>query len=312
MSALTRNFKLGLFVLVAAAGVVIAAIVLGLHLVAPATTSYHTFFDESVQGLDVGSPVKYRGVRVGAVDQIGIAPDRRHVDVVLALGAEATEQLDLARAAPRLRTQLVVTGLTGLKYVEIDFADPRRYPPPELPFAAPSNYIPARPSLFSNLAQDVETLSQRLPEMADRVDSSMDKLDRLLDEVHDQQLVARAASMADRIGDAADSVHEVATRIDRARLPDQAGKVLASADRAIGQASSVLRRMDGDRGLVASAKRATDSVGDVGKSTLSASNELGRTVRELGDAARAVRELAEDLQREPDILVKGRPRSNRR
>lgn len=80
----------------------------------------------------------------------------------------------------------------------------------------------------------------------------------------------------------------------------------------LGQARSVLRRVDGDRGLIASARRATDSIGDLGRSTLSASDELGRTLRELGDAARAVRELAEDLQRQPDILVKGRARSNRR
>lgn len=303
MSAMTRNFKLGLFVIGGAVAVVIAAIVLGIHLMAPATASYHTYFDESVQGLDVGSPVKYRGVRIGSVGKIGIAPDRRHVDVVLALGEKATAQLALERSAPELRTQLVVTGLTGLKYVELDYVDPKQYPAPPLPFEVPKNYIPSRASLFSDLAADVEMLSRRLPAMADQVDATMGKLNGLLDEVHDARLVERIGATVDQMGDASEGIGRIAKR--GARLPDQASAVL-------GQARSVLRRVDGDRGLIASAKRATDSVGDLGRSTVSASDELGRTLRELGDAARAVRELAEELKRQPDILVKGRARSSRR
>jgi ABC-type transporter Mla subunit MlaD len=312
MSSMTRNFKIGLLVIAAAVGLVVAAIVFGIHLVSPSTTSYHTYFDESVQGLDVGSPVKYRGVRIGAVDEIAVAPDRRHVDVVLGLGEKASTQLDLEHLSPKLRTQLVVTGLTGLKYVEIDFVDPARYPPPALPFPLPEHYIPSRPSLFTGLAADVDRVSHKLPEMADQVSSTMTKIDRILDDVDDERLVARVGEAIDKIGAASDGIRQVASHVDRARLPDQAARVLATADRALGQATSVLRRVDGDHGLVASAKRATDSVGDLGRSTLSATDELGRTVRELGDAARAVRDLAEDLQREPEILVKGRARSNRR
>lgn len=312
MSAMTRNFKIGLFVIAAAIATVTAAVVLGIHLVQPETTTYHTYFDESVQGLDVGSPVKYRGVRVGNVDRIGIAPDRKHIDVVLALGRRADRDLELRTSAATLRTQLVVTGLTGLKYVEIDFADPERYPPPELPFSPPRNYIPSRPSLFTDLAGDVEELSKRLPDMADRVNGTMDKIDELLEQIHDENLVARVGATVDQIGAASEGVRRVASHVDRAKLPDQAAAVLASADRAIGQATSVLHRFNGDRGLVASATRATDAVGDLGRATRSATDELGRTMRELGDAARAVRELAEDLQQQPDILVKGRARSNRR
>jgi paraquat-inducible protein B len=305
MSAMTRNFKIGLFVIAGAAALIIAAIVLGLHLVAPATRNYHTYFDESVQGLTVGSQVKYRGVRIGSVGKIAIAPDRRHVDVVLALTEQASRELDLARSAPRLRAQLVVTGLTGLKYVEIDYADPKQYPPPALPFHVPENYIASRPSLFSDLAADVEMLSRRLPDMADRVEGTMEKLDHMLEMVQDEHLVSRIATTVDQVGAASEGLGRLTASADRARLPDKAAAVL-------GQATSVLRRVDGDRGLIASAQRATDAVGDLGRSTSSAADELGRTVRELGDAARAVRELAEDIQREPDILVKGRARSSRR
>ena len=44
---------------------------------------YVTYFDESVQGLDVDSPVKYRGVFIGRVESIGVAPDSKLIKVVL-------------------------------------------------------------------------------------------------------------------------------------------------------------------------------------------------------------------------------------
>ena len=42
---------------------------------------YVTYFDESVQGLQVDSIVKFRGVDIGTVRKIGVAPDQRLVEV---------------------------------------------------------------------------------------------------------------------------------------------------------------------------------------------------------------------------------------
>ena len=311
MSA-TRNFKLGLFVIGGIAAAVVAAIVLGIHAMAPATIQYHTYFDESVQGLDVGSPVKYRGVRIGAVDAIRIASDRKHVDVVLGLIASEARKLGLATTSPELRTQLSVQGLTGLKDVEIDFFDPEANPPPELPFEPDELYIPSKKSLITGISGDIEALARELPELVDRAKTTFGKLDRVLDDVHDEKLVARVGSLVDRLTSASVAARRVIASIDNAHLADQAKATLASADQAIADARALLRRVDGDHGLVASAQRATDSIGDVGRKTSATADDLDRTVRELGDAARAVRELAEELERSPDILVKGRARSSHR
>ena len=81
------------------------------------------YFDESVQGLDVGSPVKFRGVTVGDVSDITIAPDHRHVQVTSDIYVDALRRLGIgrARAPPKggsstrcLRMQLVSAGITGV------------------------------------------------------------------------------------------------------------------------------------------------------------------------------------------------------
>ena len=97
MSAPTNHFKLGLFVLGALGASMGAAVAFGASAAKHQTVTYHTFFNESVQGLDVGTPVKYRGVPIGVVAGIDIAPDRRHVDV----SARSEE--------PRLNSSHVVT-----------------------------------------------------------------------------------------------------------------------------------------------------------------------------------------------------------
>ena len=305
-----RNVKLGLFVIAAFVAAAVVAIVLGLHAMRPATIRYHAYFDESVQGLDLGSPVKYRGVRIGSVEGIEVAPDRKHVDVSLALIARDAHRLGLAEGPPELRAQLTVQGLTGLCFVELDFFDPTRYPPQLLPFPAAERTIPTQQSVIHGLASDLETISKQLPKLADRASATFDRFDRVLDDIHDEQLVARIGDALDRTGAAASELRRLAGHVDRARLPEQTEAVLASADRAIADLRRVIARVDGDHGLVASTQRATDSIGELGR-TLASSDELSHALREVADAARAMRELAEQIDHEPDMLVKGRARSGK-
>jgi len=49
---------------------------------------YATYFDESVQGLQVDSAIKYRGVEIGKVQSIGVAPDYRLIEVIMKIDLE--------------------------------------------------------------------------------------------------------------------------------------------------------------------------------------------------------------------------------
>src|SRR6266536_1709719 len=84
MSAKANYFKLGLFVIGATVALVLLLVILGSGKWFQSKTVVETYFDESVQGLDVGSKVKYRGVNVGEVTKIGFTYNKYEQDKPMA------------------------------------------------------------------------------------------------------------------------------------------------------------------------------------------------------------------------------------
>jgi phospholipid/cholesterol/gamma-HCH transport system substrate-binding protein len=123
-------------------------------------TRYVTYFDESVQGLQVDSRVKYRGVEVGSVERIGVAPDQRLVEVVVKIDLEGNIENSIV-------TQLKAAGITGIVFVELD-----RRQPEETVFLPPAgmktNYpvIPSQPSQTKQMLSSID----RIMEMIVQVD----------------------------------------------------------------------------------------------------------------------------------------------
>src|SRR5215471_13762638 len=80
MSARANFFKIGLFVIGATVALVILLVLLGAGKLFQSKIVMETYFNESVQGLEVGSKVKYRGVIVGEVKSIGFTYTRYQLD----------------------------------------------------------------------------------------------------------------------------------------------------------------------------------------------------------------------------------------
>ena len=306
----STHFKLGLFALGAIAGLIVAGFGIGLHVGKNPIVEFHTYFDESVQGLELGSPVKYRGVRIGSVARIAIGPDRKHVDVGLALDLHEARALGLATSSPALRAQLASQGITGVKFIDLDFFTGG---PEPLPFPPAQNYLPARSSLLKGLQDNLETVIQRLPEVTDRVVATFDKIDRLLDDARDTRLIARAGTLIDRttetVAEAQKLVHHLDPKVTR--FADRATTTLDGIDRMVDRAHSAIDHVDAEATpLITSARRATDAIGDVGHRSLGAADALEQTILDLGEASRAFRDLVQTLDRDPDVLLKGRARSD--
>jgi phospholipid/cholesterol/gamma-HCH transport system substrate-binding protein len=318
MPAPTNHWKLGLFVVVGIVLSLVTITFLGAESLKKQVVSYRSDFDESVQGLEVGSPVKFRGVTVGAVSAIGIAPDRRHVVVTSELAITDLSDLGLAvgkgdkskiRVPPDLRMQVVSQGITGVKFLLIDFFDIKDNPPPDLPYPVPENYIPAAVSTMKNLEDAVVRAVNRIPEIAEGIVVVMDKVNHLLDEVEGGQLLEKGSSTLARANEVLAALQREIDQSHLGRLSSRADAMLTLLNETITRSNVLLARLDGDKGLMASAQRASNAVGDVAVGARGLGPELEETLRDVQEFTAAIQRVADALERDPDMLLKGRARS---
>src|SRR6056297_3346379 len=113
MPSVRTQFSVGLFVVIGMAVVVIFILWLGLMQYFVEGRKYVAFFDESVQGLNKDSAVKYRGVDIGRVDDIRVAPDGRLVQIILELRQPLRDNEDIF-------AQIKSVGITGIMFVELE------------------------------------------------------------------------------------------------------------------------------------------------------------------------------------------------
>jgi phospholipid/cholesterol/gamma-HCH transport system substrate-binding protein len=319
VSAPANHWKLGAFVMGAVLVGLAAAVALMAQRLQILTVSNKSYFDEAVTGLEVGSPVSFRGVKIGNVSAIDVAPDRRHVEVTYSLGVAVLKRLGLAGTThglgtkmsvpPGLRVQLASTGLTGTKYLQIDFFDTGGAPPPVLPFPVPDNYIPATPSTMKNLEAAVVRAVDQFPDLARELGGAIARMNVILEDVDRRGLPGKAVATLERGDRLIATLLAKLDAIPVADLSREAAATLRGASAALAKLERVLVRLDGDDGLVASVQRTSEALSDAAGPSLG--TNLDETGRDLREAAVAVRQLAEALQRDPDMLIKGKARVRR-
>jgi paraquat-inducible protein B len=321
MAAPTNHFKLGLFVILGFSAAVVSSIALGSNALKKDTTIYHTYFNESVQGLDVGAPVKFRGVTIGKVSAIEIASDHRHVDVVEELDAKDIRRMGLTEKGnsplkhakflvpPDLRAQLGSQGITGVKFVSIDFFDPQTNPPPELPFKPRENYIPASPSLMKNLEDTITKAMDKLPELVDAVVAITTRVDRMVAQLEKDDVTGQATGVIKHADQVLANLNGTITRLDKAGLGEKTAATMDDVHKAVDKLNAVLDKVDGDNGLIASVTRTSDAFGALGKGAGGTNRELESTLREVREAAESIRVLTDALERDPDMFLKGRAKA---
>jgi phospholipid/cholesterol/gamma-HCH transport system substrate-binding protein len=285
----TNHWKLGLFVVGGIAAMIGALFWLGARRFHRDAFPAVAFFDESVQGLDVGSPVKFRGVTVGTVSGITIAQDHRHVQVTSDIYVDAVKRLGIANGAPDpnsgeaflptgLRVQLVAAGITGVRFLQVDFFERSRYPVPALPFDPPWNYVPAAPSTLKSLEDTVLEVMNRLPGLGDQAKDVL-------------------AEGKETLG----SLRHLATQLG---ADDGAfNKLLARLGAAAGRAESALDEVRLGE-TTASVRAAAGSVGGAAGGVNG--DELRASLIALREALESVRALADSLDRDPSALIRGR------
>ena len=181
-----RYFAIGLFVLMGLAVAITLLILISANNLFSKTIYIETYFNESVQGLSVGSYVKYRGIEIGRVKDIAFAEQyypqakahnktSRYIYVLLAINSsfltsiasdhvkkQVSQQVDEG-----LRAKLNMQDLTGSSYVEFTYVDSPNQNHTALPiyWEPQYAYVPSTASTFNRFADSIQSILNGLEDV---------------------------------------------------------------------------------------------------------------------------------------------------
>ena len=291
-------FRLGLFVFVTLTTLTAVLFILGGRSLFQPTFSFETYFDQSVAGLDIGAPVRFRGVPMGEVTAILTSaaeyePDvpfgkRRNYIVVrakVAVSKRQAEQLErdldeYIKHGMRVQTQLA--GITGQETLALDILDPQEHPPLPFDWMPRAPYVPSAPSLTGEIVANAQEFLAKLNKA--QIEELGQKLNRLVDDV-DQ-----------KVGE-----------LPVGKLSSEASDVLEDGRATIDRIDGILAKGDVDatlHNLTAASSRldALLAKPEIGRTLANVATLTDRADVVIGDNQYDVRAMVEDLRVTTDNL----------
>jgi paraquat-inducible protein B len=321
MSKKANPTTIGLFIVAGLALGIVGLLLFGSSRLFTKTMRCIVYFDSSLNGLNEGAPVKFRGVTIGEVDRVMIRYNQATNDMSMPVIIELRDDLIRARWDGEITfrnvedlQRVIETGLrasleteslvTGVLFVSLEVI--KGSPPPVFRQLTPKYpEIPSRPTdiqqLMRNLARlDIAGLTERLNSLITRIETSVGglKLDEISDGVTDLvrslDRVASAPALTNSLASLQATLEQyrllaekLHSRVDP--LADSVTNTLAEAGSALTQVRSGVQNL---RDLLA-----PDS---------SLRHELTLALEQLAAAAQSVSGLTEYLERHPNALITGR------
>jgi ABC-type transporter Mla subunit MlaD len=312
-----RYGRLGAFVVVSVCLLAAGLFLLGGRQWFQPTFMFETYFDQSIAGLDVGAPVRFRGVPLGHVAAIltsaatyeqSVPLDKRREYIVVRVevnlsGQEAAQMRRDAQslAARGLRAQTQLAGITGQQYLALDFLDPQKYPPLPFDWTPKYLYLPSAPSsageiiakaqsfLASLNAADIQTLGRSLNTLVVDLDTKLGEIP-VTDLANHLQVVLKSAN------------HTLA-RVDRLLADPSLKQTLEN----VAVISSGARRMIDDGELDRLVKDLDDASERLDALVGDNQYDVRGTVEDLRATAGNLRALSESIKRYPAGALVGGP-----
>jgi phospholipid/cholesterol/gamma-HCH transport system substrate-binding protein len=334
MSQRAHYFKIGLFIVGAIALAVVGIIVFGAGKWFEKSTRVETYFRESVQGLEIGAPVRLRGVPVGRVESIRLAREEYGIlinpkaglfpykgvvvvrmsvrpSVAAHIKEEDEETLMKMAADAGFRFRLASQGITGVLYIESEFLDPERYPPMVIGWTPKTPYIPSAPSTITELGADLRSLTRKLEQVdIDKITKDLDTMitsvTRLVNDVQGQQLGTEAKQVMAELHGTIQDVRHVLHKPELDKALKDSAVAMQDIRRTAADAREAMTRLPEIMARMNKSLRRIDALVDA----------KGETIDELLENLRSVSEELNDLtkavERYPSQVLFGEPptRSN--
>jgi len=300
------GFVVGALALAVAAILILA----GDQLLGAKRSEFVMYFHGSVKGLNVGSPVMFRGVSIGTVTSIQLVVGQREGDIDIPVIVEVDNRRflyspsdapirhrldDLIKAG--LRAQLELQSLlTGQLFIQVDFY-------PDEPAVLVND------PMYRSVYQEIPTI--RTP---------IEKLGRYLQEFPIEQVltdIANTAKGLDKLVNSPELQQSiVALHAALDKIAALAGKVdarvdplAANANGALQDLRTAIKQLDGAIGEARTAARQANRTLNSADQLIGDPNlkrQLDQALNEITAAARSIRLLADSIERQPDLLIKGR------
>lgn len=302
MSQKVSRFKVGVFVLIGVAMLLGSIVGLGTMRYFQPGRTYVTFFNESVQGLQRDSAVKYRGVDVGRVTDIRVGPDYELIEVVMDIQFHGEPEQDMV-------AQLKTVGITGIVFVELDLKKPDTPDlSPRITFAAEYPIIPSKPSELTRVLTVVDKVIKELEQInfktiADKVESVLNSTDALVSDQRWKNMLSLLESSTTHLNSLLAKTDQVVKRTDLEGILKNTSQMLAEANSLLREARAEMKAMK----LPDTADKVSNLVDDVG----GASNEILQNIRvtseNLQRASETLDQLLMRLRASPSDLIFSTP-----
>ncbi len=324
MSKPANKTVIGLFIVVALALVVAAVLVLGSGKFFKNNPKAVMFFQGSVKGLSVGSPVEFRGVKIGTVTDIKMLFNPKDLSIMIpvyvefergsleaAAGGISTEALRKSMKPREFFQDLIGRGLraqletqsivTGQLLVSLDFYKDK----PVTLVGADRRYleIPTVPTTLQQLAERLEKIP--VEEIFNKLNAAMTGIDKLVNSPDTGKMVT---SIRQAVDDTRSLVQNVDKRVEpvAAKLVEVATRIEKLAERLEPLASSITKTSEEAGVTLKKAQATMSTIEDWAGEDSIVSYRLGKAIEELGATARAVRFLADTIQHQPDAIIFGK------
>lgn len=292
---------------------------------------FETYSRDSVQGLDVGAAVRYRGVQLGRVTRIALvaqeykeaAADPFEDAFQLVLIRFSLDLGEIGETAPvedaikaGLRARIAAQGITGTNYLELDFLSSARFPPRQVPWTPRDTYVPLVPSTAAQVRNAAEGLLTKLEgiDFDGLVRNVAGLLENLRGQTGGEGDLARLAREASAL------VATLSTAVAEARIPETVGELRGTAAAARGllegretrgavanvsQAAAEFRTAAARLPAVLAALEAT--LRSARGLTADTQADLDPILRDLRAAAANLRAASDQVRRSPSQALFGAP-----
>lgn len=313
----SKFFKIGVFVITATFILITGLIIFGAGEFFDKKFYCETYFDESVQGLNIGSSVKYKGMDIGSVESIVSAASKYHKESQYILVMFSINDNAIFNKSKKgieeivkqgLRVKLELQGLTGAAYIETDYIEKSKISDPPISWEPENPYIPSTTSTITRLTDSISKIVEGIESintqsLANDLATLLKTLDTKINNLETEEILGNALTL----------VQSASRIVNNAEKPlsgfvknlEQAGKDVKIVAK---DTKTLIRNLDDSlSGVSPAVKQFKEACKQVNETVYFRKHDLEIMFDHLKKMSANLEELSEDLKTYPGSIIYSSP-----